>query len=199
MNPLFVLHELFHRIFERKWVIVLLIFTFLLSTMCGIVFVKTPVFYDYHLKICDRFLDRVCYSDRSVFFIFLERSFGNALFLGLLMIGGIHPLALSLPTVAIAFRAYTFGGTLTILFTTYEVSGAMVALTLYLPIHLLLDAMFLFAAAISFTRAFSFRFDKNDLRELLFDYLKFLLIIILICILEALLLAVLFHPIGNLL
>ena len=199
MNPLFLLHELILRAFERKWAIVSLFLLVLCSTMCGIILVKTPTFYEYHLRICDRFLDRVCYSDRSVVLIFFERCAGNVLILLLLLAGGIHPAALVLPTTAIAFRAYTFGGTLAILFSVYNMAGAMVAFTLFLPIHLLIDCIFLLAGSISFSRAFCFRFTSSDFRELLFDFLLLSGLIVLVCLLEGILLGVLFHPIGNIL
>lgn len=199
MNPLSLLRELLLRAVERKWAMVSLLFLFICGTMCGIIFIKTPTFYEYHLKICDRFLDRVCYSDRSVFLIFIERTAGNVFFLILLLIGGLHPAALIIPATALVFRAYTFGGTLTILFSTYEISGALVAFALYLPIHLMLDILFLIAASLSFFRAFCFRFESGAFRELFFDFFICTIIICLICLIEAFILGVLFHPLGNLL
>ena len=199
MSPLFLLKDLLSRALERKWAIIALILLCLCSTICGIVFIKTPTFFDYHLKICDRFLDRVCYSDRSVFLICIERTTGSVFFLLLILAGGLHPATLVLPTAALAFRAYTFGGTLAILFSVYGVSGSLIAFTLYMPVHLLLDILFLCAGSISFSRAFSFHFCMEDFRELLFDFLILSVLILLICILEAILLGVLFHPLGNLL
>ena len=199
MNPLFLLRDCVLRAFERKWAPVCLLILFLVSTICGLAFIKTPSFYEYHLKVCDRFLDRVCYSDRSVFLIFLERTTGNALMLGLLVFSGVHPAGLVLATTVIAFRGYLFGGTLAILFTVYGASGVFVALVLFLPVHLLLDAVFLLAGSCSFCRAFRFRFCMSDFRDLLFETLPLLALIVIICIFEGILLLVLFHPVGNLL
>lgn len=167
--------------------------------MCGIVFVKTPAFYEYHLKLCNRFLDRVCYSDRSVFLIFLERTAGSALLLALVLAGGLHPACLPLPVLVLLYRSYTFGGTLAILFSVYTFPGAIVALALYLPVHLLIDAALLLAAGVSFWRAFCFSFCAGDLKDLVFDFLAFLALLTLICLLEMVLLLALFHPMGNLL
>lgn len=199
MRPLFFLQSCISRALSRKWWMVFLILALLCSSMCGIVFIKTPAFYEYHLKICDRFLDRVCYSDRNVFVIFLERTAGNALLLILVLAGGLHPACLPLPVVTLLYRFYTFGGTLAILFSVYAVPGAVVALALYLPIHLLVDAVFLLAAGISFSRAFFFSFCESDLKELLIDFLALFCLIALVCLLEMVLLLALFHPLGNLL
>lgn len=196
MNLSFV-KDLISRAFERKWIPVCLLLLLLCSIMSGIVFIKTPVFYDYHLKICDRFLDEVCYSDRSVFLIFLERFCGNALFLALVMLGGLHPAALVLTTTAIAFRGYLFGGSLAIFFSVYRFSGALMCITLYLPVHLLLDAVFFVAAAITFSRAFRFSFCSTDFKDLLLDFLLLCILILAVCLLEMLLLGVLFHPMGH--
>ncbi len=199
MDPLFLLKDRLSRAFERKWAPILLIFLLLCSTMCGILFVKTPVFYDYNLKLCDRFLDRVCYSDRNVFLIFLERTAGNALCLLLLLVGGLHPVCLPVPFVTVAFRAYSCGGMTAVLFSVYGVSGAVVALALYLPVRFFLDCVFLLAASCSVSRAFRFRFCAADMREALSDLLFFLALVVLVCLFEMILLLVFFHPIGNIL
>ena len=167
--------------------------------MCGIVFVKTPAFYEFHLKQCDRFLDRVCYSDRNVFLIFLERTAGSALLLILVLVGGLHPALLPLPVLVLLYRSYTFGGVLAVLFSVYSVPGAVVAIVLYLPIHLLLDALLLLAAGVSFWRAFCFSFCAGDWKELLCDLLFLLALLVLVCLVEMILLFALFHPLGNLL
>lgn len=199
MNPLSLLRELFCRVIERKWAIVFLSLLFLFSAIIGMIFIRTPTFFEYHLKICDRFLNKVCYSDRSVFLICLERTAGSTLFLILVLAGGLHPAALVLTTSALVFRAYMFGGMVAILFSVYNVSGALIAFTLYLPVHLLLDALFLGAGSLSFSRAFRFSFCMDDFRGLLFDFLILAALILLICIFEAILLGVLFHPLGILL
>lgn len=199
MNPFYLLRDLISRAFDRKWALISLLLLVLCSIMCGIAFVKTPVFYEYSLRICDRFLDRVCYSDRDVFVIFLERTLGNVFVLILLLLGGLHPATLIFPTTALAFRAYTFGGTLTILFSVYRVSGALIVFTLYLPIHLLIDVIFLLAASLSFSRAFCFRFCGADFNDLLIDLGVISALVVIVCLLEMILLGVLFHPLGNLL
>lgn len=197
MNPLFYARDCFARTFEKKWIPVLLFSLFLLFCILGIVLVGTPAFYDYHLDLCDRFLDRVCYSSRSVVLIFFERAAGSSLLVVLVSTGGIHPAALLLPSVTIAYRAYTFGGTLAILFSVYRAAGALVAFALYLPIHLLLDAVLLAAASLAFHRAFRFR--MRSWREFFSDLLVLCAAAVLICLLEMLLLGILFHPLGNLL
>ncbi len=164
--------------------------------MCGIVFIKTPAIYGYHLNLCDRYVDRVCYSSRSVFLIFLERTAGNALVLLLLLCAGFYVAGLAVTPLIFIYRAYTFGGSLAIFFSVYRFSGALIVFVLYLPIHLLLDAVFLLAIVLSFCRAPRFRFCGDDFKELLFDFLCLLILIVVICLLEALLLAALFHPYG---
>lgn len=191
--------ELISRAFERKKTLIFFLLLFLASFFLGIFFLKTPIFFEYHLRVCDRFLDRVCYSDRNVFSIFFERFCGNLLFLVLIFAGGLHPAALVLPSVMLCYRAYLFGGTLHIFFTVYRASGVFVALCLYLPIHLLLDAVFLLSFALDLSRAFCFRFSASDWRELSLDLLLLGAAVLLFCLLEMLLLAALFHPIGNLL
>ncbi len=198
MNPLFLLRDCLARAFARKWIPAALLILFLSSTVCGIVFIKTPVFYEYHLRVCDRFLDRVVYSDRSVFLIFLERGAGNLLLLALILAGGIHPAALLLPAVVVAYRAYLFGGTLAILFTVYGASGAFVAFALYLPVQIAVCAVLLIASALSFARAFCFRFCGADLKGLLSDCLALAAALFAAGLIEMLLLGALFHPLGNL-
>lgn len=198
MNPLFSYKELFSRAIRQKYILLILFLLCLCSTVCGIVLVKTPAFFDYHLKICDRFLDRVCYSDRSVAAICMERTFGCVMFLLLVCLGGLHPAALVLPSCALVFRAYNFGGTLAILFSVYRFSGAIVALVLYIPIHLMLDIVFLCGAMLCFSRAFCFRFCLADWKALGLDFALLCVLSLLICVAEGLLLCVLFHPFGNL-
>lgn len=195
MSPLFSFKDCFFRAFQRKIIIVIAVLLLLCSTMCGIIFAKTPAFYEYHLKMCDRFLDRVCYSDRSVFLIFLERTAGNALLLVLVLAGGLHPALLPIPAVVLVFRGYACGGTLTILFSVYGFSGALVALALYLPIRLLADCALLLGAG----NACACAFLRGGPRELLCDFLPLFLFIAAVCLLEMILLLALFHPMGNLL
>lgn len=198
MEPLSRLRECISRAFGRKWAPISLTALFLLGFVLGLIFSRTPAFYEYHLRAVDRYLDRVVYSDGSVVGIFFARFAGNAVILILLTAGGVHPLTLVLPATVFLFRAYTFGGALAVLFSAYEASGALVAVVLYLPVHLLLDAVFLLAASLAFSRAAAFRFCTSDLCELLLDLAVLLVLILLVCLFEALLLFALFHPLGNL-
>lgn len=165
--------------------------------MCGVLFIHSPAIYDYHIVLCDRFIDRVCYSSTSVIVIFFERTAGHALYLVLLFACGVHPIACPLAPAVLVYRGYTFGGTIYILFSVYRVSGALIALVLYLPVHLLFDLLFLCVCALSFDRARHFCFDKEELKGMLCEFVLALIAVVAVCLLEALLLAVLFHPLGN--
>ena len=171
----------------------------MLGAVLGMIFVKTPAMYNYHRNLCDRFIDRVCYSKTSVFLIFLRRSFGHGLLLLLVIVGGIHPATLPVPVAVLLYRAYTFGGSLVIFFQIYGVSGALVVLVLFLPIHLIIDCALLFGTALSFGRCRGFSFCKGDILCLLGDALCLFLCIVAACIIETVLLLALFHPIGNIL
>lgn len=195
----FCCQDCFHRAVERKRTLIVFAVLFLLGGILGAIFIKTPAIYDYHLNLCDRFIGRVCFSDKSVFVIFLERTAGNAVFLALIIIAGVHPVGLAVPPAVLVFRAYTFGGSVAVFFSVYGVSGALIALVLYIPVHLLLDVVFLCATSISCGRAGAFRFCKGDFRTLALDFLVLLILVALICLLEMILLLALFHPIGNLL
>jgi len=187
------------RALSRKKTLIIFAVLFLTGIILGIIFIKTPAMYDYHLARCDRFIDRVLFSDRSVFVIFLERTFGHILILLPLLLAGIHPAALVVTPFVLVFRAYTFGGSIAIFFSVYRLSGTLLVLALYIPIHLLIDAVFFMAIAVSFARAKCFRFCKSDFLELFCDLLVFACMIALICFAEMLLLLILFHPIGNIL
>ena len=191
--------ECFGRVFEKKLVLIIFAVLFVVGAALGIVFVKTPAMYDYHLNRCERFIDSICFSDRSVFLIFLERLAGHALILALLLIAGIHPVGLVITPVIVVFRAYTFGGSLSIFFSVYRMTGALIAIAFYLPVHIIFDCIFLAAVAISFQRASGFRFSKFNFGELLLDALIFLLLIAIVCLVEMLLLLILFHSVGNIL
>lgn len=199
MNFPFFIKNCAERILCRKKTLIILILLYLSSIICGIIFIKTPAIYEYHYNMCDRFIDRVCFSNTSVFLIFFERTFGNAVLLVLFVIAGIHPIACILPPVVIIYRAYTFGGSIFIFCSVYRFTGVLIAFLLYFPIHLLIDAVFLCAGICSFHRSVRFCFCKRDFSELVVDFLFFLAIIVLICILEAILLLALFHPLGNIL
>ena len=187
------------RVFEKKVVLFIFGALFLLGTVLGIVFVKTPAIYDYHLNRCERFLDSVCFSDRNVLLIFLERIAGHSLILLLLLAAGVHPVGLVITPIVVVFRAYTFGGSLAIFFSVYRMTGVLVAIAFYIPIHIMFDCIFLSAVAISFRRAGCFHFSKHDFGALLLDFIIFLIFLLIVCIAEVLLLLLLFHSVGNIL
>lgn len=195
---LFFLKDAFCRAIEKKRALIVFGVVFLAGMILGICFVKTPAFYEFHLNNCDRFLTRICYSDRSVFVIFLERTAGCSLLLVLTLIGGVHIVGLAVPAAVLLYRSYTFGGQIAILFGVYGVSGALVALVLYIPVHLLTDAILLFGTALSVGRTRCFHFAKQDLCELGRDFLALFLLIAAVCLLEMILLLAIFHPLGNL-
>lgn len=197
MNLLFCLKECFYRIWARKTLLIILFLLFLCSIMCGILFINTPAIYDYHINLCDRFIDRICYSSTSVIIIFFERTAGHALYLVLLFACGAHIFAWPFAPAVLIYRGYTFGGTLFIFFSVYRVSGALIALVLYLPVHLMFDILFLCVSVLSFERARNCSFCGDEWKNTFNEFLLALIIAAAICILEALLLAVLFHPMGN--
>lgn len=198
MNLFSYFRELICRALERKKTLIVFAVLYLAFIVLGIVFIKTPAIYSYHINLCDRFIDRICYSQQSVILIFLERFAGNAVYLALLLCSGVHTAGLILPPVVLGYRAYTFGGSLAIFFSVYRMSGALIVFVLYLPIHLLLDVVFLCATSVSFSRAKCFRFKGDDFTALLRDFILLLVIVAVICLLEMLLLLIIFHPIGNL-
>lgn len=163
----------------------------------GIVFITTPAIYEYHIKLCDRFVDRVCFSDKNVFAIFLERGMGNAVLLLIVCLSGVHIVGCIFPPIILAYRSYTLGGSLYIFFTVYRVSGAFVAVALYLPIHLLIDIVLFCASAQAYARAPHFGFAKRDWGALFADFLCLFAVILAIGLVEMLLLLALFHPLGN--
>ena len=197
MDPFFHVRDVFSRAFERKRALVIFAAGFLVCVVLGAVFVKTPAGYDYHLRLCERFLDRVCFSERSVFVIFFGRTAGNALLLALVLLGGMHYACLTVPTVVLFYRSCTFGGSLVIFFSVYKLTGALVVFALYLPVHILTDCLLILGAALSCGRARRFRFCADDFRILLLDLLIFFAFVVLVCIAEAILLSALFHPLGN--
>ncbi len=194
---LFFFTDCLGRAWERKRTLLILGGTVLLGFILGISFAQTPAFYEFHVKGCERFLVRVCYSDRSIFEIFLERTAGCALLLLLMLTAGMHYAGCILPPVLLVFRSYTLGGSVAIFFTVYGVSGALIVFVLLLPFHLLIDAVLLLASAISYGRMGRFCFAKQDFFELALDFLALFLLILAVCLLEALILLAVFHPIGN--
>ena len=199
MNLFLFFRDCISRALERKKTLAVFVCIYVFATILGILFIKTPAMYHYHLNLCDRFVERVCYSDRNVFLIFWERACGNSVFLAVILSAGIHPIGCIISPILLLYRAYTFGGSLVIFFTVYRVSGILIVFVLYLPIHLLIDAILLCSASLSCGRASCFCFSKDDFVALLRDFLVLLLLICAVCLLEMILLLLLFHPIGNLL
>ncbi len=197
MNLLFCFQDCLSRIVLRKKTVIVLIIVFLCSTLCGIIFVKTPTFYEFHLRQCNRYLDQVCYSQTNVIVICFRRFFGCLLYILLLTAAGIHPVALIFAPLALVYRAYTFGGSVFLLVSAYRASGVVVLLTIFLPVHILSDVLFLAVATLSFERAFRFRCCADHLRGIATDFLVAAIVGFAICLFEAFLLVALFHPIGN--
>lgn len=195
----FSFRDCFGRALVRRKTPIVFAVVFVLCFILGIAFIGSPSVYDYHLNACERFLDRVCFSCRSVFVIFLERTAGNALFLALFLLSGIHPTGLVLPPALFVYRAYTCGGSIAIFFSVYGFTGVFVGLVLYFPVHLALDFIFLVASSLSCDRARKFRFCKEEACSLLSDFVVLLIAVAAVCLVEAILLLVLFHPLGNIL
>lgn len=192
------LRECLLRALEKRVALAVFSGMFLLFAVLGMVFSGTALFYDFLLARCDRFLYYVCYSDQSVALLFLERTAGGAVLVAVCTLAGVHLAALAAIPAVLVIRAYTFGGCIAVLFGAYGVSGALVALVLYLPVHLALDAVLILCSSVSCGRARCFRFCKQDFFGLLCDFLAFLLLTAAIFLLEAVLLLAIFHPLGNL-
>ena len=156
------LREFFGRALERRGTLIIFAILFAAGALLGLCFINTPAAYDFHLENCDRYLRRVCYSDRNVFTIFSERTAGCLLLAALSAISGIHIAALALPSAVLLYRAYTFGGSIRILCSVYRVSGSLVVLVLYLPIHLLVDAVLIVGMALSYALV---RFARKKRKE----------------------------------
>ena len=193
---LFPIRDCLRRVGEKKIVLIIYGAVFLCFAILGVCFIKTPAIYGYHYNLCDKFVDRVCYSERSVVVIFFERSAGHLFLLALSLLAGLHIVAVSVPTVIFVYRAYTFGGSLYIFFSVYRLSGALIVGVLYLPVHLLIDAVLLCAIIFSINRAPRFTFCRHDFMEIFRDFIVLGILILLICLLEAVLLLALFHPLG---
>ncbi len=196
---LYFMESFFSRAWERKKTLVILAVLVLVFSILGMCFLDNPAVYEYHLSICESYLTDVCFSDTNVFLIFLERAGGCALLAALILAGGLHPVALLLPIAVLIFRSFTFGGSLYVFFDYYGISGAMVVFIIYLPNHLVTDALLVVAAAVTFGRAFRFCFTPSDFFDLLRDFLTILIFIAIICLAEMILLLALFHPIGKIL
>lgn len=171
----------------------------LVSFVLGIIFIKTPSAYEYYLKLCDRFIDRICFSQVSVVLIFVERTVGFTLIVALILFAGIHPAGLIIPPAVLVYRFYTFGGSVAIFLSVYRMTGVLIVTVIYFPVHLLVDFVCIMATSLSCSRACRFRFSKEDFCELGTDLLILFSLIAAICLLEMLLLLILFHPLGNIL
>lgn len=170
---------------------------FFLFVVLGLCFVTQPAAYDYHLNLCARYVDRVCYSDTSVILIFMARVGGCALLAVLTVSGGIHKAALLIPIAVLGYRGYTLGGSLYILFSVYGMTGAVIVFLAYLPVHLLIDAILLFGCVNSVESAMCSRI--GDPFKLLRLFLFLLFWIAAVCAAECVLLLAFFHPIGTVL
>lgn len=199
MRFLFCAKSCFERALIRKKTLIIFAVVCLTSFVLGIIFIKTPSAYNYYLKICDRFIDRICFSQTSVGLIFLERTAGFTLIVATITLSGIHFAGCIIPPAIFVYRFYTFGGSVAIFLSVYRMTGVLIVFVLYLPVHLLIDAVCLAAAALAYSRACCFRFTKEDWCGLACDFLVLFAAVILICLVEMLLLLVLFHPIGNIL
>ncbi len=199
MSPFSCLRDCLWRGLERKKTLLAFCAVFLLGMVLGLCCFRAPAVFEYHFNLCDRFMSRVCYSDRSVVLIWFERTAGCTVVLALVLLGGIHIAGVALPAALLLYRAYTFGGSLGVFFTVYGGTGVLIVTVLYLPIHLLTDAVLLLAASVSCGRAAHFCFTRRELLELLLDFAVFAVLILAIYLLEALVLLAVFHPLGNLL
>ena len=112
---LFFVRDTLMRAIERKKTLLALSVLFLFMTILGISLVSSPAVYEYQLSVTDKFMTEICFSDDSVFLIFLSRTAGFSLLLLLVLAGGIHPVALLLPLAVLLYRAFTFGGSLYVL------------------------------------------------------------------------------------
>ena len=197
MNIFFRFRECFGRAFERKKTLLVFAVLFLAGMVLGLIFVTTPAMYDYHITVCDRFVNRVCFSDRSVLEIYIERLAGHAVLLAVIGLSGVHIIGCIFPPIVLVYRAYTLGGSLYIFFSVYRFAGALIVIGHYLPVHLAVDAVLCFAGALSYGRAARFCFGKQDWLFLLSDFLLLLALLAAIGLAEMLLLLALFHPLGN--
>lgn len=184
-------------VWEKKRLLIAFAALYLLGALLGALFIRTPSVYEYHLGSCERFMARICFSDRSVIVIFFERAGIAALLLALMLLAGIHAAALILPPALLLYRAYTLGGSTVIFFTVYRVTGVLVFLVLYLPVRLLTDALLVAATVLSCERARSFGFSRGEFAEIARDFAALLAAAVGVCLYEGILLFALFHPIGG--
>ena len=195
MAPLSWLRDALSRAAERKWLLAAGGALFLIAAAIGGVLCHTSgggIFY----RLCGDYLAEVCAEESGGAALFFARAGEHLLLLALVLAGGVHPAALCLPALLLAFRAWTFGGCIVVFFSAYRMTGALAVLTLYLPVHLLFDLLLLLAAALSCGRARGFRFCRADGALLLRDFLVFAVLTVAVCLIELLLRAALFRPLG---
>lgn len=198
MDPFSYVRDCFSRAVERRRTLFILALLFVVFAVLGACFARSDVMFEYNQNACARFIDRVCYSDTSVFVLFLKRTAGHAALFALVLLGGLHPVTMLFPMSVLLYRAFAFGGSLVIFFTVYGVSGAVIVFVLYLPIHLLIDAALLLASSCSFGRC-RCSLCREEIVGIALDFLCFLALTAIICLVEAALLFALFHPLGNIL
>ena len=196
MRPVDCLQETFMRACERKRTLIAFAALFVVCAIVGMTLGGSAS--AYHLRLCTHYLRDVCYTDRNIFVVFLERAAGCCLLAAFLLFSGVHPACLVLPPLLIAYRAYTFGGCIVVFFSVYRFAGALIVFTVYLPIHLLVDAVLLWATALSCGRAPCFCFCRSDFFALLRDLAVLAAVMLVICLTEMILLLVIVHPVGNL-
>ncbi len=193
-------HEKVRILLERRKTLVLFAALYAICLILGIVFIKTPSVYEYHFRSCERFLNRVCYSQTNVVLIFLKRTLGCCAYLALISVCSVHiiPACAMIPTV-LCYRAYTFGGAAWIFVSVYKMSGVFVLLVLYVPIRLLCDFIYVCCSVCSFARVKEFSWQKRDFAQLFSNFIRDCILIVAVCLFEMILLLVLYHPIGALL
>lgn len=184
---------------ERKKTLVFVAAVYVLFFIVGACCARSPAMFEYNRNLCARYIDRVCYSDTDVFVLFFTRLLGHGLLFVLVLAGSIHPAAMLFPAAVLLYRSFTFGGSVVLFFAVYGAAGALVVFILYLPIHLLIDVSLLLACSRSCGRCTSFCFCGDDLLVLLLDLLCFVLVAVAVGAVEGLLLAALYHPLGNIL
>lgn len=190
------LRDCLFRVLERRRTLFLFGGFFLVGVVLGMCFYRAPAVYGFHLKVCEKFMTEICFSEKSVFLIVLERVCGFTLLAAVFLFAGIHFAGLILPPALLLYRAYTLGGSILILGSVYGVTGILVLFALYLPVHLAIDVLLIGATALSCGRAPQFCFSRQDFCLLGLDLLAFFLAIAAICLAEGVLLLAVFHSIG---
>lgn len=184
------------RAVQQKRLLVLFFVLFALAFLLGIILAAAKVDYAQHLLRCERYFERVLYSARSVFLIFLERTASGAIVIAVLTACSVHPAAVALPTVLFVYRGYVCGGSVVVFVSAFGLGGVLVGLLLYLPVQLALTALYMLTASLSFSR--SLTFCGRELGALFMQFLCALVLVAAICLAELLLLLVIFRPLGGL-